>query len=192
MSWADEPLDRDFPPCCLVFDTETTGLTLHPHAPIEKQPKIIEFGGVLMSLETGDIVMEFNHLIHPGEAVSAEITKITGITNEMLVREGSFVERWPTIRKLFSAAKAVCAHNLPFDRAMVQNDVARWRLDGLRWPGRESCTMNMYAPLYGRNPKLIELYRDTTGKEHAQTHRAIDDVKLMIEIIQKEALWKLM
>jgi DNA polymerase III alpha subunit (gram-positive type) len=67
----------------LVYDTETTGLTLHPNAPMRKQPKMIEFGGVLLG-RSGEIVEEYNVLVHPGEDVSPEITKITGITNDML------------------------------------------------------------------------------------------------------------
>jgi len=37
---------------------------------------------------------------------------------------------------------------------------------------------------------MLELYEAVLGKPLAQTHRALDDVKALVEIIQAEALWE--
>ena len=176
----------------LIWDTETTGLTLHPSAVLIKQPKIIEFGAVLLDLATGAVKQEFSSLIYPGELVSAEITKITGITNDALKGRPDFLSCLDWLREVFARAQSMCAHNLPFDRNMLRYELARNGVTDFPWPKGEYCTMAMYTPQWGRNPKLSELYAATLGKPLAQTHRALDDVLAMVEIIQKEELWRLM
>lgn len=175
----------------IIFDTETTGLTLHPSAPIEKQPRMIEFGGVLLSLTTGEIEEEFSLLVNPGHPLPDEIVKITGITDGDLRGAPTFAEVLPLLTRIFSGAEVVVAHNLPFDRAILRGELARAKLTVFPWPAREVCTMGLYRAEWGRDPRLVELYESVMGRPLAQTHRALDDVKAMVEIIQKEALWRL-
>lgn len=175
----------------LVFDTETTGLTLHPEAPLAKQPKIIEFGAVV--LEAGIAVEEFKLLLNPEEPLTEEITSITGLKDEDLRGAQPFREHVEWFRLLFGSCAGVMAHNLPFDKAMIMNDLRRAGvpLKEFPWPERELCTVGLYKDAWGRNPKLLELYEDILGKPLAQTHRALDDVKALVEIIQEEELWAL-
>ena len=179
-------------PQLLAWDTETTGLILHPAAAPHKQPRIIEFGGVLMSLEDGSVTEEFSWLIHPEELVSAEITKITGITNENLVGKPHFHEQLPQLRAVFRRADVMVCHNTPFDRAVLAGELVRMAVKDFPWPRKHHCTMAMYTPQWGRNPKLKELYADVMGRPLDQTHRGLDDAKAMVEIIQKEELWRIM
>jgi DNA polymerase III epsilon subunit-like protein len=183
-------------PQLLVWDTETTGLTLHPNAAPHKQPKMIEFGAVLLSLRDGRITFETNKLIHPAEDVTPEITKITGITNDALKDAPPFRSHLPFLRALFASSSSMVAHNLPFDRDILRWELVRHEADPLTrdfpWPAREFCTMNMFTPMWGRPPKLVEIYEAVLGKPYAQTHRALDDVKAMVEVIQKERLWEVM
>ncbi len=174
----------------LVFDTETTGLTLHPNAPLSKQPKIIEFGGIV--LLNGEVEEVVSFLMDPGESLTEEIVKITGITDKDLDGQPPFRERVPTLKKLFGRCGAVAAHNFPFDEAMMVNELLRCgSAHDFPWPARKMCTVGMYKEQWGRNPKLVELYADIMGKPLAQTHRALGDVKALVEIIQEEELWAL-
>lgn len=174
----------------LVFDTETTGLTLHPTAPLAKQPKIIEFGGILLA--DGEAVEEISFLINPQENLTQEIVEITGITDKDLSDQKSFIRHVDRLEKLFARCNRVAAHNMPFDKAMMMNELRRCGKDGaFPWPAREMCTVGIYKEQWGRNPKLTELYADIMGKPMAQTHRALDDVKALVEIIQEEELWAL-
>jgi DNA polymerase III epsilon subunit-like protein len=84
------------------------------------------------------------------------------------------------------------AHNLPFDRAIMRGELARHGVTDFPWPEREVCTVGLYKEAWGRNPKLLELYEDVLGRPLAQTHRALDDVKALVEIIQSEELWRFM
>lgn len=172
----------------LVFDTETTGLTLHPDAPVSKQPKMIEFGGILLDRQ-GRIVEEASILINPGEPLTPEITKITGITDADLIDAVDFDGALPQLRRIFAEATTVMAHNLPFDKAIVRGELARRDILDFPWPQRELCTVGLYKDQWGRNPRLLELYEAVLGKPLAQTHRALDDVKALVEIIQAEELW---
>jgi DNA polymerase III subunit epsilon len=175
----------------LIFDTETTGLTLHPSAPVEKQPRMIEFGGVLLSLESGEIEEEFSLLINPGAPLPPEIVKITGITDDDLRDAPTFSEILPQIVGIFLRCEVVVAHNLPFDRSILRGELARAKVTEFPWPPREACTMGMYRTEWGRDPRLVELYESVMGHPLAQTHRALDDVKAMVEVIQKEQLWRM-
>jgi DNA polymerase-3 subunit epsilon len=175
----------------LVFDTETTGLTLHPNAPLSKQPQMIEFGGILLSKKDGSIIEEYNVLINPGVPLPPEIVKITGITDADLVGAPSFKEAMPQIFRMFEKCSIIMAHNLPFDQAIVQGELARLNAINWPWPDDGLCTVGLYREVWGYNPKMTELYAHIMGKPLHQTHRALDDVRALVEIIQKDLVWKL-
>lgn len=175
----------------LIFDTETTGLTLHPDAKIDLQPRMIEFGGVLLSLADGSIIEEISILINPGCTLPAEIVKITGITDDDLKDAPSFLDSMPQLARVFSQAVAVVAHNLPFDRAILRGELLRAKVVDFPWPARETCTVGLYRAEWGRNPRLGELYEAIIGHPPKSAHRALGDVHTMVEIIQKEELWRL-
>jgi len=176
----------------IIFDTETTGLTLHPAAELRKQPHIIEVGAVLMSQETGEVTEELSFLVHPGVQIDPIITKITGITNEQLALEPSFAAHLPMLREFFGKANVMAAHNLPFDRALMEFELKRINVTDFRWPHKGVCTVGMYKDEFGHNPSLKVLYAAIIGKPLEQKHRALDDVMAMAEIIQKEKLWQIM
>jgi DNA polymerase III epsilon subunit-like protein len=173
-----------------IIDWETTGLTLHPDAPAHKQPRAIEFGGIV--LDRAETILEASILINPGIPLEPIITKITGLTDEDLREAPPFEVVLPQLREFFAGVDGVVAHNLPFDRAILRNELARLNVLDFPWPRRELCTIGVYSPDWGRNPKLIELYPAVMGRPLAQTHRALDDVKALAEIFIKDQLWELM
>jgi DNA polymerase III epsilon subunit-like protein len=183
---------RTHTPQAIVFDTETTGLTLHPDAPLSAQPRCIEFGAVLLSAETGEITEEISILINPRVHITEEITKITGLTDEDVAEAGTFPEVLPQIERAFALARTVVAHNLPFDRTILRAELARMDRTMFPWPRREVCTVGLYREDWGRNPKLLELYAAIMGRPLAQTHRALDDARALAEIVREARLWDLM
>jgi DNA polymerase III subunit epsilon len=169
----------------IVFDTETTGLVLPRSVSLEKQPKIIELGYVV--LENGFETKAVNHLVDPGEPISSEITKITGITNEQLAGQKAWPEVWDLVRGDFGSAQTIVAHNINFDVSMLTNDCARHSL-GIALTHDQVCTVQEFSHLFGRRPKLTELYKHFLREELAQTHRALDDVRALVKIIQASGL----
>lgn len=180
------------PELALLFDWETTGLTLHPDADRNKQPRAIEFGGILVELAPGcRIVEEASILIDPGVSLPPEIVKITGLTDADLEGAPNFVGALPQLRRLFAEATVIVAHNLPFDRSILRYELERAGITDFPWPARELCTVGLYRDDWGRNPKLLELYQHVLGRPLAQTHRALDDVRALLEIFVEQQLWEL-
>lgn len=173
----------------IVYDTETTGLVKHPSAPLIKQPRMIEFGAAALSIKTGKVVSILTVLIDPGEPVSEEISKITGITNEDLAGKPSFAVAWRNdIVPFLKKSTMMLAHNEPFDHAMVEHELKRSSAT-FAWPPT-FCTIGLYRERWGRDMKLTELYYDIVGKQLDQKHRALSDVEALVEIVQKAKLWE--
>lgn len=165
----------------IVFDTETTGLPLHPSAPDERQPRIIEFACVLLD-DDNAVIDEYETLIFPGCKLPAEITKITGITDDDLRGQPIWVAVMDEIKRRFAAADRMVAHNLPFDTRLVQMELDRHGIKRWPWPQHQVCTVQEWYEHYGYRPKLINLYEDLTGEPFEQKHRALDDVMKLAEV----------
>jgi len=95
----------------VILDLETTGLKKDEH-------EIIELGLVKVSISpsTGSIAKIYGCLSlfeQPSQPITEEITKITGITNEMV--EGQKIED-SSVEQIFGNVALVIAHNASFDR----------------------------------------------------------------------------
>ena len=165
----------------IIFDTETTGLLLPSAAPLEKQPKIIEIGALLVDGET--ILAELSQLIDPGEDISAEITKITGITDADLVGMPTFKDALPVLWPFFEGADALIAHNASFDAGMLRNELKRVGREDFPWPPKTICTVQEFVHVFGYRPNLKKLYERYTGNALQQTHRAIEDCRALHEAL---------
>lgn len=168
----------------IVFDTETTGIPKHPDAKPEIQPRIIEFGGVRVNSD-GEILAQLELLINPEQPLEEIITKITGLTDEVLADKPTFNEVEPQLRAFFDGADAVLAHNLPFDTTMIDLELARFNLPPMPWPELRICTVQEHAEEWGKRPRLLELYEHYTGEPLAQKHRALDDVLALLTTADK-------
>jgi len=171
----------------VIFDTETTGLLMPSSVPLEKQPRIIELG--LIVVEDRVKVAEYNWLINPECQITPEITKITGITNEDLKDKPLFRELLGEIEEAFGVADYGFAHNAPFDLGMLKNELARCGRTGFPFPKEMICTVQEYHHLFGKRPKLTALYELIIGRPLAQTHRALDDAMAVFEILEKENIF---
>ena len=169
----------------LVFDTETTGLLKPGVADLKEQPKIIEFAVAEIDAQY-NVIATHEWLIHPGEEITPEITKITGITNEKLKGKPTFIEVLPEIEKVFMGIGRIIAHNMPFDWGMLVNELRRCSREyAFPYPPNQVCTVQLASDLlYGRRARLVELYEKTTGKKLDQKHRALDDVLALVEVVR--------
>ncbi len=182
----------------IVIDFETTGLTLPPVANLEDQPYIIEIGAA--RVENGKVVARMSQLVNPERLIEPVITKITGITNEQLVPAPLFATVAPELIEIAKGCQYFIAHNAPFDSAVLRyalrrhpelpqlSDTAPWPVDS-PWPPQTICTVQEFEHMFGRRPKLTELYERATGKPLAQTHRALDDVEALVEALDALQFW---
>lgn len=154
----------------VLIDVETTGLL--PPVLSLKRVRVIEIGA--LAVEDGAIVGKLSQLIHPGEAISSEITKITGITNADLIGKPSFREFAPALNRFLRSADILVAHNAAFDVGVIQREDAVIEL-----PDTIICSVQEYQYEYGKRQKLSDFYEHTTGWPLQQTHRALDDCEAL-------------
>lgn len=151
----------------VVVDTETTGTDPTEH-------RIIEIGAV--RVEQGEIVERFEQLVDPECAVPRTITRLTGITPEM-------VRDQPTVGPAISAfvdwtrGAPLVAHNAGFDQRFLA-------LEGLR-TGTAAfdepflCTLRLARRLLpGLPSKGLDSLKKFYGLSIARRHRAMDDADL--------------
>lgn len=173
-----------------IFDTETTGIPKHPDAKMTVQPRIIEFGCLLVD-HNGKELEELNLLIDPEEPLEPIITKITGLTDADLRGMPKFAEVLPLIANIIGKADLLVAHNLPFDSNMLRIELRREELrtgepQEFPWPKLNLCTVQENFLAYGRRIKLLDLYSHVLEKPLEQTHRALDDCRALAEVVIKE------
>lgn len=175
----------------LIFDTETTGLIKNRKRPLAHLPEIIEFYGCVVDMKTGEIEDEYDTLIRPNNPEIPEIiTKITGLTWNDLKNQKPFAQHWPAIKKLFKKADHVIAHNLNFDKEMVDIELERMNTS-LAWP-RGICTIEQTMHFAGHRLNLQKLYRHLFDEEFEDAHRAKNDVmalkKVCVELHKQEVI----
>lgn len=166
----------------VLFDTETTGLLLPDNAPIESQPSIIEFFGVAID-EDFNIIDSVDELIYPGELVTDEITRITGIKNSQLDGKPMFYDVREAITELFKDSDLEVAHNLAFDRAMLENEYTR--LDETFSGSKDGlCTVEAWKDKFGNRISLGMLHRKLFKKDF-KAHRAKEDVYALVRVFNE-------
>lgn len=164
----------------LLFDTETTGLIDNHSLKLDRQAEVIEFYGCLTDLATGEIEKEFSQLIKPRNPASEEITKITGITNEMLEGQPPFSKVAPSIKAFLESAPFIIAHNLSFDKEILDIEFERLQKT-IAWP-RGLCTVEQTLHLRGYRLSLQALYEYLFNEPFKDAHRAGADVKALLRI----------
>ena len=174
----------------LLVDTETTGLIDNHLIPIDKQPRIIEFYGCLADLETGEILSELELLIKPPSPLTEEITRITGITDELLADAQPFANHAARIKECLETAPCIMAHNASFDVEMIDIEFERMG-QKVAWP-RVICTVEQTLHLSGFRLNLAGLHTHLFGEGFPAAHRARNDVMAMFrcccELYKREEL----
>ena len=157
----------------VVFDLETTGLSAASCG-------ITEIGAV--RIQGGKVTDRFSTYVNPGMKVPAEITKLTGITDEMVQDAPSEQD---AVRDFldFCADSILIAHNAPFDTSFISR-VSR----------QHSLTFsNTYL-----DTVALSRYLNTDLKRHTldslaayyklgefNHHRAVDDTEMLAAIFFK-------
>lgn len=169
----------------ILFDTETTGLLLPDVADLKKQPKIIEFAAIKLCDETLKEKGRLDLLINPNEEITPFITKLTGITNEMVLGKPCFADAIGSIVDFFLGERTLVAHNLGFDSSVLRNELKRLGKEfQFPWSPDWVCTVERTFDIRGRRLKLSDAYELSTGKEFKEAHRAMKDVEALVEVVR--------
>lgn len=157
----------------VIFDLETTGLD-------ETRNEIIEIGAIKVKDEKEYV---FHSLIRPQKNITTRITKINGITNEMVMDEPSLEVILPDFLDFIEKLPLV-AHNASFDMKFLMKAIDDMGLDEL-----ECSTVDTLVLARKILPKLhnhkLETLVNHFNIETNGSHRALDDAKATQKVLQK-------
>jgi DNA polymerase III subunit epsilon len=152
----------------VFMDTETTGL--------EGNAEIIE----ICLLDRGGNVL-LDTLVKPCRLIPWQVTRIHGITNEMVAGSPGWNEVWPEVLNVI-AGRAVGVYNSDFDIRMLSQTN---RLSGITWNPRDHlffCIMRLYAEFRGGRWQKLEAAGHQCGLSLPNAHRANADTHLAREL----------
>lgn len=154
----------------VILDTETTGLD-------HRKDEIIELGMIAFTYldgVIGDVVATYSGLREPTVEISAEITRITGITPEMVAGQAIDLAE---VAVFIEEADLVIAHNAKFDRAFCEGFAPGF--DYKAW----ACSVSEvdWSGLGFEGTKLGYLVGQC-GFFH-NGHRAVDDCHALLEVL---------
>ncbi len=156
-----------------IVDIETTGGMF-------KRDKITEIAIVLHDGKKR--IKQFSSLVNPERSIPPEITRITGITTEMVSEAPKFYEIAKEIVELLDGAIFV-AHNVRFDYTFIKNE---FRSLGYTFTKRQLCTVKLSRRAFPglKSYSLGSLIREF-GIEVDARHRALDDTLATVEVFEK-------
>lgn len=149
----------------VVVDVETTGGSPgHGH-------RITEVAAVRVS--GGQIDGVFSTLVNPQRPIPRMITRLTGITDEMVSGAPHFTQVADGVAEAVGRGIFV-AHNAPFDWRFVCAEMERAR--GRTLSGRQLCTVRLSRKLLPQLPsRSLDGLAFYFGLDIASRHRATDD-----------------
>lgn len=172
-----------------IFDTETDLLVSNSAIPLDKQPRIAEFFGTTVdqySTVTGQEEVakvidgsDFDLLMSIGRPMNEKAGSITGITDEMLKGQPSFKVKGPEVKAWVEKHDRVVAHNLAFDKQVVDMQMELNGLAKINWP-ELVCTVEATEFLKGYRLSLSALHEELFGEKFEGAHRAKVDVRALV------------
>ena len=162
-------IDSEF----VVFDLETTGLK-------PEECDIIEIGAV--KTKNGEVIDRFQTFVYDGAVIPPNISKLTHITDDMLVGAPSSKEVLSKFNE-FSKGCILVAHNANFDMGFIRFHGGK---HGIEFSNPYTDTLMLSRHLLHD----LENHKLDTICEHFQIslenhHRAIDDAESTAEILNR-------
>ncbi|MBK8955682.1 MAG: GIY-YIG nuclease family protein [Saprospiraceae bacterium] len=156
-----------------IIDIETTG-------GLARRDKITEIGIIIF--QNGEVLDQFSSLINPERSIPPEITRITGITNEMVEQAPKFYELAKEIILLTQDCVFV-AHNVHFDYSFIKEEFHQL---GFTFQLKKLCTLQLSRKLF----KNLNSYSLGSLIQHFSIpvearHRAMDDCKATLQLFKE-------
>ena len=158
----------------VVFDIETTGLS-------KETESITEIGAV--KVVDGKIIDRFSTFVNPERPIPAEITKLTGITNEMVADAPAITEILPKFLEFCQDAVLV-AHNANFDTGFIRLNAER--KCGIEVKNTVLDTLELSRALLPELKKhKLDIVCEQLGVSLEGHHRAVNDAEATAEVFLK-------
>lgn len=158
----------------LIVDVETTGLN-------PEKDKIIEVGLLEFAVEKDQaptIVEVYGAMEDPGIEIPTEITKLTGIKNDLLKNR---VIDWLKVKSHFKRASIVIAHNAKFDRSfLLRRSEVSEEVKDVHW----ACSIrHIDWKKKGMQTKVLGYLAAEHGFLNPFSHRAVFDCATTFKLI---------
>jgi DNA polymerase-3 subunit epsilon len=154
-----------------AFDTETTGLD-------SALERVVEIGAI--RFDRRGVISRFNVLIHPEKPMPPEVTKINGITDELLKGKPVSALVLPDFLAFIKESTLV-AHNAQFDVSFLNAELSRCRLPPLNNPLVDTLSLAKKTfPNVGKY--ALQFLAEYFGIESKNAHRAEDDARVCMEL----------
>ncbi len=163
----------EFPRQGVILDTETTGLD-------HRTDEIIEIGVITFTFDDngaiGDVTGIYGGLRQPAIAIPEEITRLTGITDEMVAGQSIDMTR---LTSLIADADLIVAHNAGFDRPFCEAFSPIFR--DKAW----ACSVSEIDwRVRGFEGNKLGYLIGQSGYFH-DGHRAVDDCFALLEVLEQ-------
>lgn len=158
----------------VVFDIETTGLS-------KEKEMITEIGAVKVA--DGKIIDRFSIFVNPQRPISAEITKLTGITDDMVKDAPTIENVLPEFLK-FCEDTVLVAHNASFDTGFIRIAAERAGLGELHHTIVDTLELAR-ALLPELNKHKLDIVCEHLGVTLNGHHRAVNDAEATAEVFIK-------
>ena len=156
----------------VVFDIETTGLS-------KETESITEIGAV--KVVDGKVIDRFSTFVNPERPIPAEITKLTGITNEMVADAPVITEILPRFLEFCQDAVLV-AHNANFGFIRLNAE----RKCGIEVKNTVLDTLELSRSLLPELKKhKLDIVCEQLGVSLEGHHRAVNDAEATAEVFLK-------
>jgi DNA polymerase III epsilon subunit family exonuclease len=149
----------------VAFDTETTGL-------FPGFDQLVEIAACRFT--NGSVVDIFQTLVNPEREIPEEVTKLHGITNDMVADAPRGAEAVKTFLK-FIGCDPLIAHNAPFDENFISFNCYRFAIEVPQNPIYDTLILarRLFPELKGHGlAKLTKMFEI----EHEVKHRGMPDV----------------
>jgi DNA polymerase-3 subunit alpha len=175
----------------IFIDTETTGLPKKTNTDYYSYENIDNYNNARM-IEIGymiydnsdNLIREYSQLIKP-DGFIINNTKIHGIEHNTALNEGKNInEVLDILEDDLSNVNYIIAHNLVFDINIILSEAYRLNkfnlINKLKKLNQE-CTLTLSLKMFKKRYRLVNLYPFLFNKEIIQEHRALSDVKILVE-----------
>lgn len=160
----------------IVFDLETTGLDL-------VKDRIIQISYIKVYPDGQE--ERGNHFVNPCRSIPAEVTAITGITNEMVKDAPTFKDLGPTLRDTFSGCDFAGFNSNHFDVPMLAEEFLRANID---LDFSKCHLVDMQTIFHKMEPRnLSAAYKFYCGREMKDdftAHRADEDTEATYRVLK--------
>ncbi len=158
----------------VVIDVETTGLN-------PQKDRIIEIAAVSVDNE---LVEEWSSLIKTDTELGEQITKLTGITENMCSEEGiELIDALKRLADIVGSKRIVC-HNAPFDLSFLRRACEKCELSPFTSPYDDTLRMAR-RKLPDLQDHSLSSLADYFGIVYDTVHRALPDCKITAMLYQK-------